>query len=755
MFLRFVLLYLCILLVPVTICGMMYVRSISVIKDEINNSNSAALKQIQLSIDGELNNFNETAASINCSTDVQSLLYKKELTSADYLTVRRLLQNVKGMQGCNNAIGYFYLYFRESGLFITTDGSTNIGYLADASLFDIPLEFPKGSRNILVASWKPVVFGAASTQKSIVSCHAIPYENPGSACAIFSLYLNDGILQNILGKNRWLSSGVFYIVNGDGTVIYSSSGREMPISGSLFADSGDGVTYVDISGTESAVTTISSEQSGLQFLAVMPCSVYYQRLTSVRVLYIFSIALCLLLGTAMAVYFAKKNYSPIESILRSITKGKAPAETAPKNEYGIISEYLTRIAGENESIRKKMTNQQSAMKTAFIAGMVKGDNIGEDYIPEGLEYFGMTFRGSCFAVMLFSSDCSEQSSARKLKTCMTATAQKYSSPESTLYLAEIDGGAACLVNFSGENCGGGYLRELAEAMRTEVSEAMGCRVTAAVSGVHLSAAQISGAYSEALHAMEYHFLSGSGSTILFSDLKLFPDSRNESFNPTEMQKLANSIRAEDFAAARELSAKIIGNEFRNKQIPVSVAKCKLYGLVYTVIAAVETLPEEISGPVLEKAELLDDLLACRTVDSLGPAMDALLSRAQEAAAEAQKVKKDKLQEKMLRCIEEHYSDPNFNVSGMACSFGMSVDALSRCFKKSTGFCLLAYINTLRISKAKELLKNEALSVKTVAEQVGFSNCNTFIRVFKKEVGVTPGSYRESSGKEIPQTAVNT
>lgn len=49
---------------------------------------------------------------------------------------------------------------------------------------------------------------------------------------------------------------------------------------------------------------------------------------------------------------------------------------------------------------------------------------------------------------------------------------------------------------------------------------------------------------------------------------------------------------------------------------------------------------------------------------------------------------------------------------------------------------------LRISKAKELLCGEELSVQDVAEQVGYRDLKYFSRLFKKLTGVSPSDYKK-------------
>lgn len=66
--------------------------------------------------------------------------------------------------------------------------------------------------------------------------------------------------------------------------------------------------------------------------------------------------------------------------------------------------------------------------------------------------------------------------------------------------------------------------------------------------------------------------------------------------------------------------------------------------------------------------------------------------------------------------------------------------LSSIYKKGTGESLLKFINQTRIDEAERLL-SEGVSVVEVAERAGFRDSSTFIRIFKKYTGVTPGQLK--------------
>ena len=54
------------------------------------------------------------------------------------------------------------------------------------------------------------------------------------------------------------------------------------------------------------------------------------------------------------------------------------------------------------------------------------------------------------------------------------------------------------------------------------------------------------------------------------------------------------------------------------------------------------------------------------------------------------------------------------------------------------------MNELRIKAAKKLMEKEGITIKEVAEQVGFTSDIHFIRIFKKYENITPGVYKRQN-----------
>lgn len=69
--------------------------------------------------------------------------------------------------------------------------------------------------------------------------------------------------------------------------------------------------------------------------------------------------------------------------------------------------------------------------------------------------------------------------------------------------------------------------------------------------------------------------------------------------------------------------------------------------------------------------------------------------------------------------------------------------LSKLLNKHTGQNFSEILNSIRIEKAKDLLKEPALRIGDIAEEVGFLDMAHFSRVFKKQTGISANEYRNT------------
>ncbi|TQC38904.1 AraC family transcriptional regulator [Rhodococcus sp. WS4] len=129
------------------------------------------------------------------------------------------------------------------------------------------------------------------------------------------------------------------------------------------------------------------------------------------------------------------------------------------------------------------------------------------------------------------------------------------------------------------------------------------------------------------------------------------------------------------------------------------------------------------------------------------AVDLLLSvlhhRDLEESAKA--VGPEAIYQSMKRLIRENAPDPAFTVELAAQQHNISLRYAQTLFTRS-GMSPAAFLRSERIANAQRLLadpRQSGIPVESVAYRSGFVDVNTFIRAFKRAVGVTPGVWRAS------------
>ena len=94
--------------------------------------------------------------------------------------------------------------------------------------------------------------------------------------------------------------------------------------------------------------------------------------------------------------------------------------------------------------------------------------------------------------------------------------------------------------------------------------------------------------------------------------------------------------------------------------------------------------------------------------------------------------------KALKYIKENIKQP-ISISQLAYDLNMSETNFSNSFKKVMGTTPRVYITNLKLTQAKEMLKNK--NVSEVANGLGFGDLSYFIALFKSKYGVTPKQYQ--------------
>ena len=100
----------------------------------------------------------------------------------------------------------------------------------------------------------------------------------------------------------------------------------------------------------------------------------------------------------------------------------------------------------------------------------------------------------------------------------------------------------------------------------------------------------------------------------------------------------------------------------------------------------------------------------------------------------------------VKYLEDNFTDPTLSNTQLAEKAAVSEVYFRRVFKTQYGTSPKQYIQNLRIRTAENLLRNNYISITSVAEMSGFASVYHFSRTFKKVTGFTPSEYLKFYGE---------
>ena len=94
-------------------------------------------------------------------------------------------------------------------------------------------------------------------------------------------------------------------------------------------------------------------------------------------------------------------------------------------------------------------------------------------------------------------------------------------------------------------------------------------------------------------------------------------------------------------------------------------------------------------------------------------------------------------------LSAHYDEP-LTLKDVSSQLCVSAYHLSHVFAQRLHMGFRAYLNSLRIAQAKQLLSDAGQTVTQVCFQCGFENLRTFDRVFAEQCGCSPSAYQKAA-----------
>ncbi|MEI3037631.1 MAG: helix-turn-helix domain-containing protein [Victivallales bacterium] len=150
-----------------------------------------------------------------------------------------------------------------------------------------------------------------------------------------------------------------------------------------------------------------------------------------------------------------------------------------------------------------------------------------------------------------------------------------------------------------------------------------------------------------------------------------------------------------------------------------------------------------SGPFIGRLCGIAERMAAHRPEEAAELSAMVYSLITGFASEHSRSRVETVPEPLKRVLQEMRKDPagGRTVREIAEAHGMEVHMLMRLFHRHLGVSPLEYRNRLRLENAGRLAAHSELSMKEIAEQLGYRSPLYFSTAFRREFGVSPSEYR--------------
>lgn len=781
-YLKFIISSICLTIITSLVVGtFIYIKVSSNLQNEAIKYYRQELDYLKNEIDSEILEISKLSIKYSMDPEVQYFL-KNKFSSNPYL-VTVLYGKIKSHMLDNKLIGSIYVHYSNHGQIITNTGSMGIEEFYDNKWFDMARAQARDSvlvptREVIESS---VPFMVRKRVISIVRFFSATDERTDGAVVI---NIDIDMLQNRMSKLKKNNDSQVFLIDSSGNILASSSGKGIgnnissltnkktnSIINKELDNRSDSNYTIDFVGKDNSIISYTnSAYFKLAFLQTIPIQNVKQSILFLSkfiiTVIILTTASCLLL----VFIITKWIYAPIAYVMDIIQKGKPGGSKVINhkkayNEMEIIKFELDDISKsieehkrENLFLKNEVSQSKDLITKKFFRDLIVGKYSDAETCKKRLDALDWPINGIHFVLIISLDNYSSykrnysESEQFSFRNYIVNTAERVLNRNYRSVLLEGNSNEWISIVHISETSDKiqiyNNVRCICDELRQTVANEKGTlSVTIAIGSLCTDITKIMPSYNNALKVLEDRWIKGKNSTLCYIDR-----TGRQPANPDFLYSLRNErdiiffLKQNDLDNAKASFKSFINNLTDNNQNDYRT----VYNSILLLTASIDKMIYEMgynakdvfkSDNQLRQSILLNGYIENETLGDVIEWMDKVFQSITEYISIRRKGRDQLAIQKVVDFIENNYN-ADISLSNMADRFNFSESNLSKIFKHEVGDNFLEYLNKVRVKKAKLILNDYDANICEVSKQVGYLNVQTFIRVFKKCEGITPGEYRK-------------
>ena len=721
--------YLVVLLIPVSLFLLGSRFYLGAMNAQIDSANRAALSTLARSVDTQIDILYSSSSRLLVDTRTLRLMRQEKVAvQQDYDDLSELRSQIVNNVLHSAYIADICLYFPQSDIWLCKDG---ILRGMDSFQYYLVKNLPIGMED-----WEAGLHFNGRKNERLVEAN-------GQQLLLYHKYTNtraEDALTDVIAVIRVDTEalrGLLAAFNDNGTAVFRI----------LVADGG--MILADSTALEPAAVVDSAGTQLHYALYPMTHIATFTRLMRIAAVFI---VLSLTASIALIIVFSRRHYSPIQRLTGTLLTQMQKDPTPIEDEYQVLEREISGLLQQMHRTENIAVEYETMRNDRLLRDLMAGEN---DAAPDALDVLG--FQSDRFIVVLHSAGQQnvadtngddEDESLNVIELIVKTVARYQTDPDEKRYVFAMDGMIVCLINLAEREDADPVAHVKADALNSAEYLRTRFSVTSniVISSVVCGAEHLQEAFEHVRELMDYQLLTGDDDlSVVCADEAaghLSAGGRTTGSIYADIHLPIQQLQSRSYDRARDTFSSILEDSaIRRVNGDPRPLRLHLHSLTELLVLALQDMDDVDDDLARTRDALLEELYSCESVSSLRLCADSAFSMLERH--HAQRMHSTDRDRRILQYVTEHYQDPEFNVNALSQQFDLSASYISMLIRRQTGLSAVDYIHSLRIDRAKRLLRERpAMLIKDIAQEVGYGSSLNLIRAFRRYEGTTPTKYRE-------------
>ncbi|MCT4598030.1 MAG: helix-turn-helix domain-containing protein [Vallitalea sp.] len=454
--------------------------------------------------------------------------------------------------------------------------------------------------------------------------------------------------------------------------------------------------------------------------------------------------LLMILGAIISLFFTKQTYKPVYKVMQQFN---VDDNEEVYDEFEIISKTSSNMRIANEKLRAITINNRIPLKIKYLRDLLYGLNKKQILDSDLMKNELFMFQEPVHVIVLEYVDLMDlqrkhfEEEISSIRINIKEIISQAFINIKHYQVIEGNNGRIVLVILKKDK---DVVKKLVKSILLNIKKDCGIDIVASLGKEVHTISNINESFSDALNILEYKRLVPG--MIIIEENNIVNIKKTTYYYPLDLeQNLINYIIMGKKEETKMVLRHLLEENFNNRNITNEALSLLAFAITGTINRVLNQINKSVEDIYEEGAMVYLELktsnheIFCAKVNSLfATLLDNIVCKENKDI--------NKLADRILEYIHSNYM-MDISLNDIAEYFSITPAYVSMLFKKEHGYNFKDYLNMYRINQAKIIIEQET-NIKNVdlAKSVGFNSVNTFLRLFKKYEGVSPGKYLDANNR---------